>query len=141
MTVSFLPASPEAAPAAMAISTQERAFFVAMGERIAGLRKARNLTQTRLAAALGVTQQTVQAYEAGSRRIPVSALPAVARTLSVSLGELFGEDDPQHRAAARRRGPAPQWQRHIEAIARLPRSRQQFVSEMLRNVLGQDAAR
>jgi hypothetical protein len=29
----------------------------------------------------------------------------------------------------------------IEAIARLPRSRQQFVAEMLRNVLGEGAAR
>jgi transcriptional regulator with XRE-family HTH domain len=54
----------------MTISSDERAFFVAMGERIASLRKARNLTQTQLAEALGVTQQTVQAYEAGSRRIP-----------------------------------------------------------------------
>jgi transcriptional regulator with XRE-family HTH domain len=51
----------------MTISSDERAFFVAMGERIASLRKERNLTQTQLAEALGVTQQTVQAYEAGSR--------------------------------------------------------------------------
>ena len=128
--------------AAMTISSDERAFFIAMGERIASLRKARELTQTQLAEALGVTQQTVQAYEAGSRRIPVSALPVVARTLAVSLMELFGEaQDKAQKAGARRRGPAPQWLQHIEAIARLPRSRQQFVAEMLRNVLGEGAAR
>ena len=127
--------------AAMTISSDERAFFVTMGERIASLRKARNLTQTQLAEALGVTQQTVQAYEAGSRRIPVSALPVVARTLSVSLMVFFGEQQQQEKAASRRRGPVPQWQQHIEAIARLPRSRQQFVAEMLRNVLGEAAAR
>lgn len=79
--------------------------------------------------------------EAGSRRIPVSALPTVARTLSVSLMELFGEE--QQGKAARgvsgKRGPMPQWQQHIEAIAKLPRSRQQFVAEMLKNVLGQAA--
>jgi transcriptional regulator with XRE-family HTH domain len=127
----------------MTISSEERAFFIAMGERIANLRKTRNLTQTQLAEALGVTQQTVQAYEAGSRRIPVSALPTVAKTLAVSLVTLFGQDSPDKdkSAAVRRRGPMPQWQQHIEAIARLPRSRQQFVSEMLRNVLGQGAAR
>ena len=45
------------------------------------------------------------------------------------------------KATARKRGPVPQWQQHIEAIARLPRSRQQFVAEMLRNVLGEGAAR
>ena len=132
---------PSSTSAAMTISSDERAFFVAMGERIASLRKARNLTQTQLAEALGVTQQTVQAYEAGSRRIPVSALPTVARTLAVSLMVLFGEDQQMQKSAARRRGPVPQWQQHIEAIARLPRSRQQFVSEMLRNVLGEGAAR
>ncbi|MBT9610465.1 helix-turn-helix transcriptional regulator [Aquabacterium sp.] len=124
----------------MTISSNERAFFVAMGERITKLRKAHNLTQTQLAEALGVTQQTVQAYEAGSRRIPVSALPMVARTLSVSLMELFGEGPQQEKTAKRRRGPVPQWQQHIEAIAKLPRSRQQFVAEMLRNALGEEAA-
>lgn len=124
----------------MTISSNERAFFVAMGERITKLRKAHNLTQTQLAEALGVTQQTVQAYEAGSRRIPVSALPMVARTLSVSLMELFGEGPQQEKTAKRRRGPVPQWQQHIEAIAKLPRSRQQFVAEMLRNALGEGAA-
>ncbi len=130
----------------MTISSDERQFFVTMSERIAQLRKARNLTQTQtqLAEALGVTQQTVQAYEAGSRRIPVSALPTVARTLSVSLMELFGEDK-QGKAACRsasgKSGPMPQWQQHIEAIAKLPRSRQQFVAEMLKNALGQGEAR
>lgn len=127
------------ASTAMTISSEERAFFVAMGERITKLRKAHNLTQTQLAEVLGVTQQTVQAYEAGSRRIPVSALPMVARTLSVSLMELFGEEPQQDKATKRRRGPMPQWQQHIEAIAKLPRSRQQFVAEMLRNVLGEGA--
>ena len=126
--------------AAMTISSDERTFFVTIGERIAALRKARNLTQTQLAQALGVTQQTVQAYEAGSRRIPVSALPVVARTLAVSLMVLFGEEQQAQNAANRKRGPMPQWQQHIEAIARLPRSRQQFVAEMLRNVLGEAAA-
>jgi len=33
----------------------------------------------------------------------------------------------------------PQWQQHIEAIAKLPRSRQQFIAEMLRNALGEGA--
>ena len=132
--------------AAMTINSDERQFFVTMGERIAQLRKARNLTQTQLAEALGVTQQTAQAYEAGSRRIPVSALPTVARTLSVSLMELFGEDQQDKAARGARgtggkRGPMPQWQQHIEAIAKLPRSRQQFVAEMLKNVLGQGPAR
>ncbi|MFO0089646.1 MAG: helix-turn-helix transcriptional regulator [bacterium] len=125
--------------AAMAISSDERQFFVTMGERIAQLRKERNITQTQLAEVLGVSQQTVHAYEAGSRRIPVSALPAVAQMLSVPLEVLFGSQ--QQQPVGRKRGPVPQWQHQMEAIAKLPRARQKFVSEVLQSVLAQDAAR
>jgi len=50
-----------------------------------------------------MSQQTVQAYEVGRRRIQVAALPLVARTLKVSLEELFGENK---QAARGKRGPA-----------------------------------
>jgi hypothetical protein len=79
-----------------------------------------------------VSQQTVQAYEVGRRRIQVAALPVVARTLSVSLEELFGEGK---QAARGKRGP--EWQQQIEAISKLPKARQRFVSEILDTVLAQ----
>lgn len=123
----------------MAINTEERQFFVAMGERIAQLRKAHNMTQAQLAEVLGVAQQTVQGYEAGSRRIPVSSLPVVASTLSVSLEVLFGE--AQAKAARGKRGPVPQWQQQIEAVAQLPKSQQQFVARMIEMALAQATAR
>jgi transcriptional regulator with XRE-family HTH domain len=123
-------------PPVFAISTDERQFSVEMGERIAQLRKTRNLTQTQLADVLGVKQQTVQGYEAGSRRIPVSMLPVLATTLEVSLEVLFGEELKPVRS---RRGPVPQWQEHIEAIAKLPRAQQRFVTQMLETVLAQQA--
>ena len=119
--------------ATMSISTEERDFFVALGERIASLRKAHNITQTQLAEALGVSQQTVQAYEVGRRRIPVSALPNVARMLAVPLEELFGET----RRTALKRGPASQLQQQIDAIRQLPKTQQRFVSQMLETVLAQ----
>ncbi|WP_423601419.1 helix-turn-helix domain-containing protein [Roseateles sp. MS654] len=101
---------------------------------MASWHKANNVTQVQFAEALGISQQTLQSYEVGRRRIPVSALPTVARTLSVSLDELFGEDKPASRA---KRGPVPQWQQQIEAIAKLPKARQRFVTEMLQTVLAQ----
>jgi transcriptional regulator with XRE-family HTH domain len=122
----------------MAISNEEHAFFVSMGERIAALRRAHNVTQVQLAESLGVSQQTLQSYEVGRRRIPASALPVVARTLTVSLDELFGEDQPAGRG---KRGPAPRWRLQMEAVAQLPKSQQQFVSRMLETVLAQAAAR
>ena len=42
----------------MAISKEEKAFFIELGARITGLRKAQNVTQVQLAERLGVSQQT-----------------------------------------------------------------------------------
>jgi len=117
---------------AVAISKNERAFFKRLGARVAGLRKARDITQVQVAEHLGVSQQTANAYETGYRRIPVSALPPLARFLGVSLDELVGET-----AQAKKRGPAPKLQQQLEQISQLPRAKQRFVIEMLDTVLQQ----
>ena len=119
--------------AAMSISTEERAFFAELGERIARLRKESSITQTQLAEALHVSQQTIQAYEVGRRRIPVSALSTLARELSVSIEELLGE----HSSSGRKRGPTSRLQQQVDAISQLPRTKQRFVLEMLETVLAQ----
>jgi transcriptional regulator with XRE-family HTH domain len=82
-----------------------------------------------------LSRNTVHAYEAGSRRIPVSALPVVAGTLAVSLEVLFGEE--RAKAGRCKRGPVPLWQQHIEAVAQLPKSQQQFVARMIEMALAQ----
>lgn len=118
---------------AMAISQDERAFFAAMGSRIAQLRKDSHITQTQLAETLGVSQPTMNAYELGQRRVPVSALPVLAKALGVSLDELIGEPV----GATKKRGPAPKLQQHMERISQLPKPRQRMVMEMLEAVLAQ----
>ncbi|HTX06681.1 MAG TPA: helix-turn-helix domain-containing protein [Steroidobacteraceae bacterium] len=117
----------------MAISASERAFFSRLGARVAELRKARDITQVEMAETLGVSQQTINSYEVGRRRIPVSALPALARSLGVSLEELLGED----LGGVKKRGPTPKLQQQIERIMELPRSQQRFVMQMLDTVLAQ----
>lgn len=119
----------------MAISQDERDFFVALGNRIAQHRKESNLTQVQLAATLGVSQPTINAYELGQRRAPVSSLPVLAKALGVGLEELLGEST----AAAKRRGPAPKLQQHMERISKLPKPRQRMVMEMLEAVLAQSS--
>ncbi|MBN3053786.1 helix-turn-helix domain-containing protein [Pectobacterium brasiliense] len=119
---------------AMAISNEERDFFMALGERITTLRKERGITQAELAEKLGVSQQTVQAWEAGRRRIKVSSLPSVAQIFSVSLEEVFGgAPEP----ARRKRGPAPKWQQQMEEIDSLPKAKQKMISEMLSALIAQ----
>jgi transcriptional regulator with XRE-family HTH domain len=117
----------------MAISSSERAFFERLGARVADLRKAQNITQVEMAKTLSVSQQTINSYEVGRRRIPVSALPTLARSLGVSLEELLGDDA----GAAKKRGPAPKLQQQIERIQQLPRTQQRFVMQMLDTVLQQ----
>ena len=117
----------------VAISQDEREFFTVLGARVASLRKNAHITQVQLADTLGVSQQTVNAYESGNRRIPVSALPVLAKELGVGLEELLGEST----AAAKKRGPAPKLQQHLERISQLPKPRQRMVMEMLEAVLAQ----
>jgi transcriptional regulator with XRE-family HTH domain len=117
----------------VAISRDEREFFQALGARIARLRKDSQITQVQLAEVLSVSQQTVNAYEMGHRRVPVSALPTLAKALGVSLEELIG----QPIASSRKRGPAPKLQQHIERISQLPKAKQRFVMQVLESVLAQ----
>jgi transcriptional regulator with XRE-family HTH domain len=116
----------------MALSNEERAFFTRLGARIAELRRTQDITQVQLAEILGVSQQTINSYEVGRRRVPVSALPALARTLGVSMETLIGEKTPPAK-----RGPTPKLQQQIERLSTLPRAQQQVVIQMLEGVLAQ----
>ena len=116
----------------VALSKDEKAFFAQLGARMAQLRKDQGITQVQMAEWLGVSQQTVNAYEVGRRRIQVSALPTVAKLLGVALEELIGEEQKPGK-----RGPAPKLQRQIERIQELPKPKQRFVMEMLETVLAQ----
>ena len=113
-----------------AMTSDERAFFQAMGERIADARKGLGMTQAQLADELGVAQQVVASYEVGRHRVPASFLPRLARTLAIPVEELIGEE-PQRS----RRGPAPKLLQQIERIQRLPKSQQRFVMQMIDTAL------
>ncbi len=121
---------------AVAISQDEREFFVALGSRIAQLRKDSQITQVQLAQTLGVSQPTINAYELGQRRVPVSALALLARTLGVSLEDLIGEGTK----APSKRGPAPKLAQHMERISALPKAQQKFVMQVIESVLVQAQA-
>ena len=108
----------------MAISKEEKTFFVQIGTRIAQLRKAQNITQVQLAEWLDVSQQTINAYEVGRRRMSVSALPTLAHFLGVALDELIAEEPKPAK-----RGPTPKLQRQMERIQELPKPKQRFVLE------------
>ncbi|MDM3872249.1 helix-turn-helix transcriptional regulator [Porticoccus sp. W117] len=119
-----------------AMMSQENTFYIAMGKRIAQFRKAQNMTQTQLADALGIAQQTMAHYEGGKLRIPVGLLSMLATLLAVSVEEIIGEPT----TAKGKRGPTPRLQRQMELIGQLPRAKQKFVMEMLDTVIQQQAS-
>jgi transcriptional regulator with XRE-family HTH domain len=118
------------------IGKDEKAFFAQLGARIASLRKQQNITQVQLGELLKVSQQTINAYEVGRRRMPVSSLPVIARYLGVSIEELIGEPVSN---ATKKRGPTPKIQQQIERIQRLPKAQQRFVMQVIDSVLAQQS--
>ena len=119
------------------MNNRDEPFFKELGARIAQARKEHGMTQQELAEQLGVAQQTFAHYEVGRARMPASMLPAVARLLTLSLDELMGQPVPRRAARGGKRGPASRLEQQIQAVAQLPKTKQQFVSQMLDTVLAQ----
>lgn len=61
-----------------------------IGEKIALLRKEKNITQTELAQYLFLTPQTVSRWEVGSGAPDITLLPKIATFFGISIDELFG---------------------------------------------------
>ena len=117
-----------------AMNTRDEEFFKELGERIANARKANGLTQQQLAEALGIAQQTLAHYEGGRSRLPISMLPALSQLLTLSFDELMGQTVNRRGG---KRGPMSRLQQQIAEIERLPKTKQQFISQMLDTVLAQ----
>jgi transcriptional regulator with XRE-family HTH domain len=125
------------------MNTRDEQFFKELGVRIAQARKDHGMTQSELAEQLGVAQQTLAHYEVGRARMPASMLPTVAKLLTLSLDELMGQPVPRAargaagKSSSGKRGPASRLEQQIQAVAQLPKTKQQFVSQMLDTVLAQ----
>lgn len=124
-------------PHGMAISDDERAFFIALGARIAQQRKAQGITQVELAETLGVSQQAMNSFEKGRRRVPVSLLPVIAQTLHTTLDALVAQETAPATAAPKKRGPQKKIRQQIEQIEALPVTKQRMVVQMIDAVLAQ----
>ena len=61
-----------------------------IGEKIALLRKEKNITQTELAEYLSLAPQTISRWEVGNGAPEISLLPKIATFFSVSIDDLFG---------------------------------------------------
>jgi len=114
------------------MTQNDKAFFKRLGKRVAELRKELGITQAQLAKTLAISQQLIAAYEAGTRKIPASMLPILARLFAVSLEQLTSV-----KSQPTKRGPASTLQRQIEQISLMPRAKQKFITEMLEALIKQ----
>lgn len=67
------------------------AATVEIGRRIKQLRAERGMSQSALAAHMGVTFQQIQKYESGSNRVSAAALAEIAKYLRVPVGYFFDD--------------------------------------------------
>lgn len=68
---------------------ETQAFLVAFGARVRELRRARALSQERLAGLAGIDRQTVNRLENASHALSTAHLGALAKALDVSPRELM----------------------------------------------------
>ena len=70
------------------------------GARLTELRKAAGVTQTALAAEIGISQRMMAYYEGPTAQPPANLLPLIARALGVSIDALLGVESSRRRAKA-----------------------------------------
>lgn len=110
------------------IKAESRAYFRALGAHITVLRKEQGMTQTELARALGVSQQTVFAYELGDRRVSVLIVAKLAKTFGVSVEELMGMTKPPPRTDPR---ISPAGRRLASLYQQLSKTQQRFIKKIM----------
>ena len=109
------------------IKQESRAYFRALGAHVSKLREKQGLTQAELARLLGVSQQTVFAYELGDRRISVLILVKLAKVFKVPLEALTGMTI----SVRPKRSLSPAGIRHAEHFQQLGKTEQCFVNKII----------
>ena len=89
-----------------------------LGVRLARLRRARNMTQVELAAAVGVTQSLISFYEKGTTEPSAAVMVQLARVLGVTADELLGLK-PAHHAGTQETGNL-RLMRKLQRVQQLP---------------------
>jgi transcriptional regulator with XRE-family HTH domain len=99
----------------------------ALGQRIAELREAANLSQREVAASLGIAQPSYAAWERRNVALTHDQFKKLAGILGVQVADFFSESDQP----ATRNGPVGRARKTFEAISALPRSRQKQLLDVV----------
>ncbi|MGI8894785.1 MAG: helix-turn-helix domain-containing protein [Casimicrobiaceae bacterium] len=97
------------------------------GTRLAALRKAAGITQTALAAEIGISQRMMAYYEGPSAHPPANLLSAMAKALGVSVDAVLGTETAKRRTKA----TDTRLQRRLQQIEKLDAGERQQVLQVL----------
>lgn len=106
---------------------KEKSIF---SKQVITLRIAKGMTQKQLAAALGVSINTIAYYEADAANPSAELIRKLADFFGVEPGLLLGGNRQKKSP-----GPTSKLQKQIEHLQRLPKTTQKIVSEMIDGVL------
>ena len=96
------------------------------GKRVAAARRKKGLTQRELAELLGVSLKMVDYYERRASNVTIDVVRKLAKVLGISADELVGISGKRTKP-----GPKSKLRSQIEQIERLPKAKQQTISEIL----------
>ena len=101
------------------------------GSRLIAARKARNMTQTQLATALGSTQQAVSYYEAEGGNPPMEVAAKIAKALGTTADELLGLNDSTEELSTPETTDERRLWRRFRQLLNLPEKDRRAVLRML----------
>lgn len=99
-----------------------------LGERVRALRKAQEMTQASLAAAIGTQPTNISSLEHGNRGLTIHQVVKLARALNASADDILGLDPARHRRGRRLGEPLA---KRLDRMGELPRSRQRALLDLV----------
>lgn len=110
------------------------------GQRLVAFRKARGMTQVRLAEAIGSTQRAVSYYETDAGHPPVLVIADLARALGVTTDELLGAESERRAFAIDPPDTQRAW-RQFQQVLSLPEKDRRAVLRLINSLVAAQSAR
>jgi len=96
------------------------------GQQLATARKAKGLSQEQFAKLLGTTRTAIDYYERRAINPSIDLIRRCADALGLAASEFFGDE-----TAPRKRGPKSELEQRLEVVAKLPRTKQRKILEVV----------
>lgn len=104
------------------------------GQRLAAIRKDQGLSQQRFADMLGTTRANIAYYERSAKNPTTDFVQRCAEALNSKVADLIGEPSDQPK---KKRGPKSELEQRFEIIAKMPRSRQKKIIDVVDALIAQ----